>query len=538
MSLFTISTIVSFFLTFPIGIIFFFKVKDKNIGTILGIICLSAAFFEFCVYKVETAQSLSLSFFWLKIMHTSVILTPIFFFNFVCTLTKYRRKMLVPLSYTLGALFLFYNLISNNFFSIKVIFGNVIYPHFIFPQNFLYLIFYFIIYWVLLTYAFIILFQHYKRSNEFQRKQLKYLILGFFICWLGPHGMFLPIFNVPIYPFANFFVALYPLIFVYAIAKRQFINIDIVIKRSLVYSILVAFITGIYLIFILVVGKLFQDILGYKSFLLHMLAAFSIALIFTPLKNAIQYFIDQRFFKGTLPSLAEDKQRLEEELRRSDRLKAVATLAAGMAHEIKNPLTGIKTFTEYLDKNKDNPEFIEKFKKIVGAEVDKINNIVHQLLDFAKPAPLSLKECSINQILDETLALLSSDLLKHNIILEKEFKAENAKIMADFNQLKQAFLNILLNSIQAMPNGGTLKVGTSLYLDRIKIIIEDTGIGISEKDLPHIFDPFYTTTDEGTGLGLSITHGIIKEHNGRIDVESKVGVGSKFVVSFPHSLIN
>lgn len=226
---------------------------------------------------------------------------------------------------------------------------------------------------------------------------------------------------------------------------------------------------------------------------------------------------------------------MQEELMRSERLKAVSTLAAGMAHEIKNPLTAIKTFTEYLREKKDDPEFIDKFERIVGTEVDKINNIVHQLLDFAKPAPLKLETANINNILDDTLSLLSNDIIKHNIRLIKEY-SPLPDMQADPNQLKQAFLNIILNAIEAMSSGGELSVGTqtvvSGQVSRVQVIIKDTGAGIPQKDLPHIFDPFYSTKDKGTGLGLSITYEIIKKHSGSISVESEAGKGTEVKIEF------
>ncbi len=230
--------------------------------------------------------------------------------------------------------------------------------------------------------------------------------------------------------------------------------------------------------------------------------------------------------------LAKENERLMEEIRRGDRLKAVATLAAGMAHEIKNPLTSIKTFTEYLDTKYNDESFRDKFKRIVGGEVDKINTIVGHLLDFAKPKPLSLQKVDIYNAIDETLSLLSNDFIKKRIDIVREYNTkELSTINADPNRLKQAFLNLFLNAMDAMKNGGKMIVNTRLSGNNLEITIEDTGSGIPKKDIPHIFDPFYSTKENGTGLGLSIVYGIIKEHGGSITCESEVGKGTKFIIT-------
>ncbi len=530
MSLFSFSSLIGFIPLFAISIFLFIKLKKKNLSENFGWTCLISSLWSFATFKFSTTQLKEVALLWMKIAHASTILTPVFFFHFVSGYTKkYNRKTIIVV-YFLAFIFLFFNFFYKKFFDYVWVFNRFYFFRSTIIHNPLHIIFYLFFYWGLLIYTFLLLIRSLKEAYGIKRNQIKYLILGMAIGWVGPHGMWLLVLGIPLYPYSNFLIGIYPLIIFYAIVKHQLLDINIVIKKGLVYSVLIALITSIYLIFILVVGKLFQDIFGYKSFLINLLAAFTIALLFTPLKNFVQSFVDRSFFKGTLSSLAEERERLEEELRRSDRLKAVSTLAAGMAHEIKNPLTSIKTFTEYLDKNKDNPEFIDKFKRIVGSEVDKINNIVHQLLDFAKPAPLKLINCNIHQLLEETLTLLSNDLLQHKIKLVKEYSTQSIQIKADSNQLKQAFLNIILNAIEAMPNSGTLTVSTNQLNNELTISIKDTGKGIPEKDLAHIFDPFFTTSDKGTGLGLSITHGIIKEHNGRIEVGSKVGVGSEFKI--------
>jgi two-component system sensor histidine kinase HydH len=278
------------------------------------------------------------------------------------------------------------------------------------------------------------------------------------------------------------------------------------------------------------VESLFRGFIGYKSVPWTLSVIVIFTLIFQPLKNLIQSFVDKYFFKGSQAVLAKELAKAQEELKRTERLKAVGTLAAGMAHEIKNPLTGIKTFTEYLPAKHNEPGFIDKFHKIVGAEVDKINDIVQELLNFSKPKPLKLEDTNIHTLIEQTLSFLNNEFIKNRIEILKDFDSSLPLLNLDPNQIKQVFLNLFLNAIDAMKDGGKIAIITRSSGQAAEIIIEDTGKGIPHKDLEHIFDPFYTTKETGTGLGMSIVYGIIKEHRGEISVKSEENKGTAFVI--------
>jgi two-component system sensor histidine kinase HydH len=237
----------------------------------------------------------------------------------------------------------------------------------------------------------------------------------------------------------------------------------------------------------------------------------------------------------------EEIRNIREQLIQSEKLAAVGKFASSLTHEIRNPLTAIKTFTEYLPDKKNDTEFLNKFSKIVSVEVGRIDSLVHQLLDFAKPIPLKLQEVDIHELLDDTLNLLSNEFIKHKIRIVRNFNSDSHRlnisghlcVKVDPNRLKQVFLNLFFNAIEAMPLGGTLTVSTRLCSFDTKsviISIKDTGSGISKDDLPHIFEPFYSKKEKGTGLGLAIVYNIIKEHKGDIKVESKVNQGTKFII--------
>ena len=223
---------------------------------------------------------------------------------------------------------------------------------------------------------------------------------------------------------------------------------------------------------------------------------------------------------------------LEMELQRSERLKTVSTLAAGMAHEIKNPLTSIKTFVEDIDEKYQDPGFRAKFKNIVPKEVDKIANIIDQLLDYSKVDRVNLKTTDIHRILDYAIDLYNNEFLKKHIKLIKSYNALHPLIECDENQMKQAFINIALNSIEAMPNGGELAIKTGDINNALEISIQDTGSGITKDKLERLFDPFYTTKEKGTGLGLFIVHQILQNNKGRIAIDSEVNKGTTVKVIF------
>jgi len=241
-------------------------------------------------------------------------------------------------------------------------------------------------------------------------------------------------------------------------------------------------------------------------------------------------------------------KKLEKQVRRTDRLASLGTLSAGMAHEIKNPLVTLKTFTQLLPERYEDPDFRETFSSLVGQEVKRIDSLVNQLLRFARPAKPSLTPTHVHEVLDNTLRLIQQQLRQRGIKLSRALNAPRDMIRADTDLLVQAFINFFLNAIEAMDENGELTVSSELIEQEtsmmnlwgqklsetyIRINIRDTGKGIKPEDIPHVFDPFFTTKSTGTGLGLSVAHGIIHEHGGLIDLESSAARGTTFHLMFP-----
>ena len=228
---------------------------------------------------------------------------------------------------------------------------------------------------------------------------------------------------------------------------------------------------------------------------------------------------------------------IEKNLMHSDKLAALGTLASSVTHEIKNPLASVKIFCQLVSLKYEDSKFRDKFNNIVPNEIERIENIVDQLLNFAKSSTLEYNKLNVNSIIDNLLDLIQYEAYKYNINISKQFEVDIPLIMADQEQLKQVFMNIILNAIQAMPNGGNLDIWTDSNVikgtEYVSIIVKDTGVGISEEFMGKVFEPFNTTKPNGTGLGLTIVHRIIKDHNGKIEINSELNKGTTVAVYIP-----
>jgi signal transduction histidine kinase len=236
--------------------------------------------------------------------------------------------------------------------------------------------------------------------------------------------------------------------------------------------------------------------------------------------------------------LYEDLKRSKSYIRRADRLASLGTLTAGLAHEIRNPLVAIKTLTQLLPERLDDEEFRNQFLQIASGEVDRISSLVNELLDFARPSDPKLEQEDINAVLDGMVLLVSTETKKKQINIIKNYAADLPPIQIDREQIKQVFLNVLLNGIEATPENGKIMVQTRSFLKPggdtyIQVEFTDTGCGISKDYIEDIFNPFFTTKSTGSGLGLSISNQIIQDHRGYINVESQLGKGSSFFINLP-----
>jgi len=227
-------------------------------------------------------------------------------------------------------------------------------------------------------------------------------------------------------------------------------------------------------------------------------------------------------------------QDLKGEVDRSRRLASLGKLAAGIAHEIRNPLSSIKGFATYFKERYRDVAADQETADIMIQEVERLNRVIGQLLEFARPVSIAKKPTDIPDLLRQSLKLVEADAVQKRIRIELESPSLQQKVSLDPDRIKQVLLNLYLNALEAMGEGGILTVGLSGKRPGFpEIVISDTGKGISKDDLTHVFDPYFTRKPTGTGLGLAIVHKIMESHGGEVRMESTVGKGTTVTLSFP-----
>jgi two-component system sensor histidine kinase PilS (NtrC family) len=232
-------------------------------------------------------------------------------------------------------------------------------------------------------------------------------------------------------------------------------------------------------------------------------------------------------------------KRMEGQVRQADRLAAIGRLAAGLAHEIRNPIASIRGSIEVLRENLAPQGTDRQLMDIVLRESDRLDGTIAEFLEFSRPRQVQPELTDLGTLVEEVLILLSHQGAA-GVRIEKEFPDGTVKAVVDPTMVRQALWNLVRNAVESMPGGGTLRVSVAASpardaegLDVVSLSVEDTGVGIAPEHLPHVFEPFYTTKARGTGLGLAIVHRIVEEHAGEIRVERPAGGGSRFTLRLP-----
>ncbi|MBN1586803.1 MAG: hypothetical protein JW937_05165 [Candidatus Omnitrophica bacterium] len=470
-----------------------------------------------------------------RVFHVGVIFIPVFFTHFAVSLLESkeqrRKRWMIWASYATGIFFLLLNCLNILIYTVepKFSFYNFHHPGVAY--------FPFFVVWTAWTcYGLYLLFHSYVQSTGEKKEQLRYFAWSMLIAYIGGAPNFLPAFNIEIpilMPYGTYAIALYAFATAYAIERHNLMDARVVLSRSVSHALLIGILTTVYLVTVVFVERIFQQTFGYSRLFVTILAVTLISVLFMPLRNQLQRWVDALIWRKTPDALAEENERLQEEVLRSARLRAVGTLAAGMAHEIKNPLTALQTFAEYFPEKRQDPVFLDKLGKILSSETTRMNLIVQQLLAFARPTPPVMGSVDIPGLLEETLDLVSNDLIKYGVKVRTNYNHETVSIQADPQQLKQVFLNLIQNAIQAMPGGGTLSLSAQpMENGGTQVEISDTGQGISKENLKKIWDPFFSTKDKGTGLGLSVVHGILKQHGAIAAISCSDGAGTTVRLEF------
>jgi signal transduction histidine kinase len=245
----------------------------------------------------------------------------------------------------------------------------------------------------------------------------------------------------------------------------------------------------------------------------------------------------RRKLEQTSKKLGEAYDQLQntfEQLRKADRLAALGQLSAGIAHEIRNPLGSVKGSIEILESEIPNTHPKHEFVKIIKEETARLNSIVSEFLKFARPPSPKVEPTSINNLVESTFRLVQKEAQQAQIQIRKNLDSRLPFASLDKDQIRQVLLNVYLNAIQAMPDGGILQISTHSSRKNAIIEIADSGIGIEEDELQHIFNPFFSTKSDGTGMGLSVSYQLVENHGGRISAKANISEGLTFTIELPH----
>jgi signal transduction histidine kinase len=231
-----------------------------------------------------------------------------------------------------------------------------------------------------------------------------------------------------------------------------------------------------------------------------------------------------------------EKRAIEEKLREVEHLSGIAQFAKGIAHEIRNPLNFLSLSIDHLKEKyipveKGKKEKFESLITSIKQEIERINKLVGSFLDYGRPLRLSLREVDLNNLIEEVMALVQAKAEKDRVEINRQYEVL-PNLSLDPELVKTCIFNIVLNSFQAMPDGGRLTVSTKVSDSRVSVIIEDTGSGVSRENLSRVFDPFFSTKNAGLGIGLTLTKRVVEEHGGKVNFQSIEGKGSIATISF------
>ena len=700
MSFYAISGLLNLVTSSIVGIFVFTRnINDRRYQTYGGF-CVSLAVWSLGYSFWHLSDAPDEALFWIKVLMVGAIFIPITNFHHIISLLDESpwEKRWILLGYCLSLGFLYLNLFSPLF--IRGVSPKLEFPFWPVPgpafHIYLLLFFYCVLRFIFL------LCRQVQTNTGIKRNQFKYLVFSLSLGYIGGGTNFLLWYDIPIRPYGNILVSVYVVLFSYAVVKFSLLDIDFIIRRSLVYVLLLLVlivpcfalvITAQYITFgqvsynfslftlivFIVVGFLFpklrieaegalERVLFKKSYdyretllrsskdmislididslserlvqtisaaMMVEKASLCIAeestgkfrinastgsrdprfknIVLTKDDPLIRRFrrspspvvreeieiqqnnatVDRELVKRlteleaeiSFPILSKDKligilnlggkqykeiyshediellstlanqaavaienarlyqnlKQSQDTLRRADRLSSLGLLTAGLAHEIRNPLVAIRTFTQLLPERYEDAEFRNGFQSLALKEVDRICGLITDLLSFARPSRPNVAQEDMNDVIDGIARILDTQAKEKSVELIRDFAPNLPKVWIDREQMKQVFMNLIFNGIQAMNDGGTITISTRIFTPDsveqspsfVQVEVKDTGIGIPSENLEHIFDPFFTSKDEGSGLGLSISHQIVQEHGGYVTVESKLGKGTSFLVNIP-----
>ena len=517
--------------SFLIGLWAIFQKGNEKTTRFFLIYSAMISFWGFCQAQAGITENPARSLFWIRMLFLAVIPAPGVLTYFFTSVLKEKPHRTSALGWVILLGFLPF-LYSDQFLSPGGQLG--------FLRSFpkagpLFLAFNLVwVGWVI--YALSLLARKAVNGEHPQRKQARFLLTWFAFGYATGSMNFLYLYGIclpPFHPFISYGVPISWMVLAYGVFAYRLFDARVVVRKSLVYSLLVTSLTICYFGLVYGVERALQVTLGYQTMWVSLTAFALMALAFQPLKVSIQRVVDWLIFRVPQEALVKRVEKLEEQIIQTEKLKAISTLAAGMAHEIKNPLTAIKTFAEFIPEKQNDPIFMKRLHHVLTSETQRIQEVVQELLEFAKPKTPNLKPVDPGPIIKSTVDFLSGDLSKHSIQWSISCQHNGATIQADSDQLRQVLINLIQNAADAMPNGGTLTLATQVNDGYLELTVTDTGEGIPKELLPKIFDPFVTTKPNGTGLGLAMVQNLIRAHHVTISASSTPARGTTFTLRFP-----
>lgn len=387
-------------------------------------------------------------------------------------------------------------------------------------------------------YAELILLRHLK-SNDLsstQRKSGLLITVGTSVGFILGSTTFLTVYNFPIIPYPSCFVWIFALFGTFAIARYNLFGIKIS-PKEIPYFLVTTCSTLLYLSLSIGFAGFIIKVLDLTHAAHQFIAFLLCGLLLRPLQGAFEYTIAFLLFKTTARQLRDLNHNLFERIEKDRRLSETSILAAGMAHEIKNPLTTLKTFAKFLPDRYQDSDFIKKCALHMQEETDRINNIVLQILEFASSKNLHVTETDASLLIDETISMLNINIVRKSIKISNQTPNPTILII-DKERFRQVLVNILLNAIEACSKNDSITISSTVtrrgFKHGVLFQLSDTGCGMSDEELTRLYDPFYSKNKQnGTGLGMNIVKRIVQDHKGDISVESKPGEGTTFFIFIP-----
>lgn len=509
----------------------FFHRPQTPLKFIWSIFGLLVSAWSLGLFLVFTAHSAEVALYWARILNHVAIFIPVLLLHFVLLLTgRYEAKqkaliasyVLVVLYYALAILFPHYYIPSVSPKGVFAFYPDAGSLYYIFPFLFLGMV----------IYAMAVLYDSYRKASSARQNQYKYFFYSTLIGIFGSSTTFLPVFDVPIFPYGVIAAPLYNLLVAYIIVKHQLMDIRLVIRKSLIYTVLISIITLVYIVGVYLLQRLFQEALGFQSSVSAFTMLIVIAVFFIPLKSFVESFIEKYLFRASYLQMAKQNDYLRQEVLRAERLKTLAQMSQKLIIELRNPLTALVGYGHQLPRRLNDPTFLQKFVLVFDKEIKRINTVVEQLGEFSQPKTLEVHDENIVEIMSQIVERVTPKAQSLNVTLYKYFD-ENQKIILplDAQAIRQALRDILVFSLKTMPDGGQLWVGIDVLESMVELSIKDTGKGFHKEDLVKLFDPLFSSEEDE--ISLSATQAAIQNHGGKILVESEEGVGTEFVVQLP-----